>query len=587
MGLTPVEYQAVKMYSPSETKFNEKTSECEWHLPYFNLVTCDDVSEILFDTSVISSNLSNDPTMAYELSGTNTSVTAFKLNDVSEDFLINGVVVGMYIKNLATNTFAKITEIVSDKQLTIDTNIFTSSPTNYEISYYQTLGNLTQGTGQLIKTSGGTGSFVQRDIFEVGQMYKITIDITEFTYTTVGDSIYFKIGSDTFLIVDGVSEEAAGTKTFYAIANDTYFEANFDAGVTARAANFQVVRVSNPVLFVINCETDEIVYISSLNDYDISNGQIKISFDWGYLSDGYNCSGGCYYFGILEDVGIPTNITNERVNDGTFDGAGWLYGTDWANTGTAAAITSTGGAGYLTQNSLLNDFSEGISYDITFEINSYINGNITVVLANSISDFIILETFSGNATHVSRTGVLSKNYSQLVFIPNNGNANFQIDNVSALASFDGIEFDFSTDCFSIAESHDCTVKLSGTNLDDAFGVNFSTNYYTPFVRVQGQLRTPTYEDDIEDEEDSLGSSKLIYFNSDKIYMLHLYQLPEYLHDFIRLLRGYDTFLIDGNQYLAKGGYKPEWVIQSNKVLDLANVDFNVKQKIELNKNKYC
>lgn len=599
MAITWVENQAVKLYTPSETRFNEKTSECEWHLPYYQLVTCDDVTEIIVNSDLVSEDIALDGTFSYAISGVNDTITANKLVDSTADFVTDGVTTDMYVRNLDTNASAKILAIDNLTTLSLDANIFNSTPYNYVITYYEIMGNMAINVNSMDKGTLATGYFKQ-EVLTLGLFYKVSIDVTYFESFTVGHKITFKIGGNTILTLDGISEEATGTKTFYGVADGSdslAVEIYCDANIAATFANLRTYQSSNIVYFIMDCEDDSIVYASDITDIDqlgLSN-QLKLSVDWSNVGDGYTCSEGCYYIGGINDVGIPINLMLERFNNNDFDSAtDWLLGAAWSIGtylgSTVVTVAGTGTSSVLEQNNLANNFSSGLSYTITIKILNYVNGLATLKLLNGTTEVEVFDASSfvlqPNGDYTVTTGILTQNCDvmQLISSPY---AHFSIDIISAVIDIDFSAVGLRTDCFSLAESHDCTVKLSGTNLDDAFGINFSTNFYTPFVRVEGQLRTPSYEDDIEDEEDSLGVSKMIYFNSDKIYTLHLYGLPEYLHDFIRLLRGYDTFLVDGVQYLPKGGYKPDWVIESNKVYDKANVNFNVKQKTELNKNRYC
>jgi hypothetical protein len=147
---------------------------------------------------------------------------------------------------------------------------------------------------------------------------------------------------------------------------------------------------------------------------------------------------------------------------------------------------------------------------------------------------------------------------------------------------------YRTDCFNVSDDLDCTVKLSGTNDGNAFGIDFEGLNYTGLIRVAGELTTPRFDADKENEEDSLGQSQTLYFKSDEKRDLFLYQLPDYHHSFIRLLLGYDTFTIDDVQYISTdGSYSPESERVLGKISDLSNTTTEVRLKDDLNENKFC
>lgn len=67
------------------------------------------------------------------LSGTDTANTAFKLRDAGATFTTDGLEVSMLVINTSTNASSRIAAIDSDIQLSLDQDIFTATPENYEI----------------------------------------------------------------------------------------------------------------------------------------------------------------------------------------------------------------------------------------------------------------------------------------------------------------------------------------------------------------------------------------------------------------------------------------------------------------------
>lgn len=462
MSITRIDNQAVKLYSPSETKFNEKTSSCDWHLPYYSIVTCDDTTEIIVDSSASSgTDISLDPDFSTLRDSTATGISADKLIDSGGDFQGTGgsaaITTQMIVRNTSTGQSANVIAIDSGTQLSLDANIFIDLfSADYIISYYELDGSVELSSKTLVKSTGGTGTVSQYPLTS-GDSYVFTINLLSIASNGSNDSITVKIGSNTVAVYDA-SELQASTLTFYGSASSSAITIEMGSDVEASFSDFEVRELTNIEYEVVNCDSEVVVYSSVASDIvkSTESSQIKISFDWSNLMDGYDCECGCYRIDIFE----------------------------------------TGAYGSLL---------------------------------------------------------------------------------------------YSTDCFNLCDDFDCTtIKLSGTNLDNAFGIDFSGTSYTPFVRVQGQLRTPKYDEDQETEEDSNGTNKMIYFNSDKIYDLYLHHLPEHLHDFIRLLKGYDSFYINDVEYISKdAGYDPDWVIEKNKVFDLSSVTFAVKKVTELNKNRFC
>lgn len=65
--------------------------------------------------------------------GQNSSVTSFKLVDLSADFVADGVIIGNEVIEVAGSLTALIDNVDSPTQLTLDTDIFTASSIDYEV----------------------------------------------------------------------------------------------------------------------------------------------------------------------------------------------------------------------------------------------------------------------------------------------------------------------------------------------------------------------------------------------------------------------------------------------------------------------
>ena len=70
---TRVNNQAVKLYDESETRFNQKTSFCEWHEDYFQVANCDDTAQIILNNLVFIDNTGVDSEFDNVFSGSKTN----------------------------------------------------------------------------------------------------------------------------------------------------------------------------------------------------------------------------------------------------------------------------------------------------------------------------------------------------------------------------------------------------------------------------------------------------------------------------------------------------------------------------------
>jgi hypothetical protein len=594
MGLLDVEGQAVKLYEEGETLFNDKESKCEWHLDYKNKIGCEDITEILVNTEVIATDIETDGVFEEGEQGTNTFVSALKLWDGAGDFT-NTVEVGMVARNMSTGNLALVTSIPANNEIILDTDIFPITPVDYNVSWYETTGGMVvdMDTGQLIQSNGTAGTCKQYPFEEKNNLFKVEIDVVQFISGTNGQKVQFKIGGLTVFELDETVQNT-GTFTMFGYNTDTdftEFEITCDADLDVTFDNLKISQYSNSLFYVIDDSDNSIVYYSEFVDSLISQtqDQMKMSFDWSNV----DC-GGCYFIAILQDISNPETIADDRIVNGDFaTDTDWTKGAHWSISGGSASVSWGSNVGDLTQDLSAyraNLYSSGICYDITVEISNYGTGEFQLELSGGASPFSILsDPISGNGTHVWTTGILANTWTTLTIKPTTTGAQiYDLDNITAIMNIPCTGFKFRTDVYTVSDSFDCCVKLSGFNNDVAFGIDFVGLNYNPKIVVDGELNFAFFDGEKINEEDSLGNSENLYFKSEKKRNLFLSDLPEHLHNFIRLLIGYDRFLIDEVEYISlDAAYEPVAERVSGKLPDLASVTKEVRKKEDLNKNRFC
>lgn len=589
MGLTNVEGQAVKLYTVYETLFNDKTSKCEWHLDYENKIGCDDISEIIVNTEVVATDLQDDGTFSDSVSGSNDAVSPFKLADSSADF-DNTIVVGMFVRNRTNNTSAIVTVVDSAILITLDTDIFTGAA-SYDINYYELSPSMSITGGLLVNNAGNAGSAKQFTLPAQDLLYKVEIDVFSFVSGTNGQKIRFKIGG---LVVLELDETVVNTGRFTMLGFNTdspfdEFEIEVDDDIDCSFDNLVISQYSNSIFYIVDASNDQAVYFSSIDEVLVSatQDQMKISVDWSNA----DCNS-CYYIAITEDVDLSENIGGDKITNGDFkNDTEWTKGSGWSISVGQAIIALPSGSGDLSQSlSRANTFSSGICYDITFTILNYGIGDCTIELGSTSSPLVKISSpaYTSAGTHTWNTGILGTSFDIFSVLAGVDLQSWSIDNISAIIDIECTGYKFRTDNFYVSDSFDCNVKLSGFNNDNAFGIDFIGLNYNPIIRVPGELTTPFFDGEKVNEEDSLGNSESLYFKSNQLSNLFLYQLPNHLHNFIRLLIGYDSFLIDDVGYIAQDAdYSPESERVLGKLPDTSNAIKEVRLKEDLNKNRFC
>lgn len=148
---------------------------------------------------------------------------------------------------------------------------------------------------------------------------------------------------------------------------------------------------------------------------------------------------------------------------------------------------------------------------------------------------------------------------------------------------DGIEY--VSECFYVKLDHDCTILLTWTNQESAFGFEYSGLDFTQSLRIAGKLWQPKYNSDIKETfVDSKGNRKMLYARVVKDQLLTVNEIPEYLHDALSIGLNHDTFKIGGVDYVfEETDINPQWRNSSN----LAPVLLRVLKKSQNLINNNC
>lgn len=595
---TRVKHQAIKLYDSTETLFNDKTSLCEWHEDYFPTVTCDDTSQIIINNEVFIEDAGVDSGFDHILSGTITNDGALTaiIQDSSASFITNGVTAGMYLMaytggvNGNTNDGNEILSVDSETQVTVALAFTPTESQYYEISEWSYFGDIRAVNNYLeVKNTAPTvsDSGVETTI-KNDTVYKVEFTVTFINPDAPASNIYVSLGGNEILKV--FAEDIEGrVYTAYGISTSTTFSLRVDGNPIISIDDIIISEMYHTDYSIKKCSDDSVKYNSTISDFVFSQtmDQLRMDVEWVNAVNGYACEG-CYYIDIDQTTDQDENL--DRISNGGFVGStDWNFGTNWILSGGGAFFTGVLGSGNLSQTSLANNFTKGVDYTITLDVLSgFFSGSFNVSLY--LDDILVVDLgdIATTGSQSLQTGALPRPCDEIRFTPTSESNTYTLDNISAIITEEATQYNYRTDCFNLTEDLDCMVKLSGTNFDNAFGIDFNGLVYNPFIRVAGELTTPSWDGDRENEEDSLGVSKTLYFKSETKRDLFLYQLPLFHHDFIRLLIGYDRLLVDDVEYIAKeASYEPESERILGKLPDLSNSTTELRLREDLNENKFC
>jgi hypothetical protein len=592
-----VKNQAIPLYTDSETLFNNKTSRCEWHEDYYPVVTCEDVSEIVLNNQVYIENACVDSGFDNVINGTisNDGVSTVIIQDSSATFISDGVMAGWNLmaytggQDGTTNGANKIVSVDSETQVTVTLAFVPTEDQYYEISEWEYSGDSRAYNNywEVRNTAPTTTDSRLGTNIKNNTIYKVEFTVSFIDPDAPASNIYVVLGTNEILRIFAEDIEAT-TYTAYGISNSTGFQIRVDGNPVISIDDVIISEMYTTSFSIKNCETDDTVYSSVFSDFGFStkSDQLRMDIDWSNVMNNYGCLG-CYYVDVINKADPDENL--ERISNGTFDSStDWNVGSEWSISSGKAIIDTNIEAGELSQTSLARNFKKGLSYDVTLDVSNYAVGSCDISLYNGGVLVLFLGSFNSDGSKSFNTGILTNECDEIRFTVDGLNNTYSIDNVSALKNTTDNNFEYRTDCFEVTDELDCTIKLSGTNLDNAFGIDFSELNYNPFIRVKGELTTPKYDGDKENEEDSLGISKTLYFKSETKREMFLYQLPMFHHEFIRLLIGYDRFLVDDVEYISTdSSYEPESERILGKLPDLSNSTTELRLKDDLNENKFC
>lgn len=119
--------------------------------------------------------------------------------------------------------------------------------------------------------------------------------------------------------------------------------------------------------------------------------------------------------------------------------------------------------------------------------------------------------------------------------------------------------DYVSDCIDLKLAHGCTLLLSWTNDENAYGFNFEDLNFTPKLRVKAKLWQPGYPKEKDVFKDNAGNRTTLKSETSKEKILTIGDAPEYIHDALAIGVEHDDFYIDGLKYTnEETEYIPKW-----------------------------
>lgn len=315
-------------------------------------------------------------------------------------------------------------------------------------------------------------------------------------------------------------------------------------------------------------------YLNFTEYFVISDNTVTVNINWSELNIDKS---GCYQICIAD----PCENTNGQnypaiIQNCEFSGSAtnWTLGASWSYGTNNVSVLATGGRAdrTITQTNVFGNYLNSYCVDIEITAGAgYVDVYFGTNLVGTISG-VGVHNVCGTPTDnldisLQSTGVLT------------------ITSICPTTITD-ITCNYTSNIFKLGDySNDCTILINACNNENGLGFNFSGSGFSPRIRVSAKLRQSKYTSEKTIYEDSLGKKGVVYFSGRKSKTLCADLLPEYVHDFLRLLVGFDNVYLDGELYVVEDDeYNVQWV---NELDNIGNVRLEVSKKVQNAKNTNC
>lgn len=288
---------------------------------------------------------------------------------------------------------------------------------------------------------------------------------------------------------------------------------------------------------------NEISYANNPDKFTFSKDTVTISIDWSEL----DLSNGCYYMCLLD----PCENTNGQnyppiIQNGDFSPSDdttpfWTLGDDWLNTPPMTGVYALGGA--LVQENVFNNYTNNYCVTVTSQNLTGFAAAVNVYFGTNLVGQIIdngANTFIGNCEgNFSLSFTLSPStYVELLSV------------VACPIETDSYECNLTSNLFSIGDrTNECTLVVNACNNSDGLGFEFESSGFTPRVRLEAKFRQAKYTNERSSYTNSKGTKRNYYFTGRKSKNFCTDLQPEYIHDFLRLLLGFDNVYVNNVSYV--------------------------------------
>jgi len=346
--------------------------------------------------------------------------------------------------------------------------------------------------------------------------------------------------------------------------------------------NVELKPISNRgVLAVTDLDDNVVTAITNPNYFTFTDGFITTSIEsWDSLA----IPDGCYKFAVASAcqcsqfgfIGDEFDTPNQFV----------------VSVGGSSNVDISGGAMSVTNSGVsavtvlkVGVLCVGIEYTVEYTLTGMSVGDNFRLAAGTANG--ILRTADGTYTETITVTASNDNAQDLRFI---------FGFVGGLHAVDVTDFSieattpivtYRSTPFSLKDSHDCpncTVLVEACGNGDQLGFGFNGSGFKPVIRLEGTYRGSGYPSVSSEYEFASGKSSTTYARLKKAKSL-LFGAPEYVHDFMQLLRFIDNVYINGvNKKCTDQEYPSS---SKEEHVDFEIVTMTFVDKVELTEKRAC
>lgn len=450
--------------------------------------------------------------------------------------------------------------------------------------------------------------FIHPDDIGIELVYypKLGVDLKQFNKLVIGESYVAQFTISNYQygnvnIVGATSDPVSGNglHTIIFTATGVDFEFTFagfqeiteEQGFVGCIDDVGVFSYTNNLVYYIaDMEGNFLTFINSATQ-EAAGENILVTFQWDYQ----DLAPGCYKICVLDQCANTNGQNDPNLADAPPDFTDSLHPAYIApftilydQTIPNINATSTGFAGSIVTKDIL---VPGICYNIEFDL--FISGSQTIVdiFAGSVdplSAYTPLRFTQADNGHITLQMTAVGNGNFQFFLQNFTSPSFarfiDIENLTITVCPEDYVPDYCSDCFQLAEVHDCTHLLRWRNNEDAFGFKYPDGFYF-YMRVAGKLWKQYFEKAKEYFKKSNGERVLLFSDSAEKTKFTVEEIPLYMHEALSTAIDHDMFLIGGDNYTAEeNDYTPEWRNSSQLAPITLDLEKNNQQVL---KNDNC